>query len=143
VCFDLESQRLLCEKLDTSNIPRSKLRDSKVVEGRLFTACAAVAQLEEKQAIAQKTGTIVVDMESYFVARLCRDKGIRYCSVRGIFDRMCDDIDDLNVVVDAEGSAQVNLFKYPKLILKIPMLKKKMGLVNRAMGEVVESFLLA
>lgn len=116
-------------------------KNEHIIPGKHLTVQAPLVSKEQKEKAHAQTGAIAVDMESYFVARICRDKGISYCSVRGIFDRMTDDIEGLDVIVGNEGCSKVNVFKHPKLILKIPMLKKKMGLVNRAMGNVVEIIL--
>src|SRR5688500_11663817 len=60
--------------------------------GRVVTSGHIVRTLDEKQALASQCGAIAVDMESYGVAEVCRDKSIRFMAIRVISDDMSADL---------------------------------------------------
>lgn len=119
-----------------------------IVCGKLFTSPTGLTCRAEKKAVADQTGAIAVDMESFVVARLCQEHGIAYQAVRGIYDTFEENIEDLDVPATETGDISaakmvVNILKDPKLVLKLPALKKRLGLVNRGMGQVIEEYLSA
>lgn len=60
--------------------------------GRLVTADALVRTVDEKQALADATGGLAVDLESLAVAQVARDTKTRFLAVRVISDDMSADL---------------------------------------------------
>lgn len=60
--------------------------------GRLVTADALVRTVREKQALAEATGGLAVDLESLAVAQVARDTKTRFLAVRVISDDMSADL---------------------------------------------------
>lgn len=114
--------------------------------GLLMTSSAVLKNRDEKQSAANKYQARAVDMESYAIARICLENAIDYLSVRGVFDTLDDDISALGEPYTAHGDLRagkmvVNLVRSPKLILQVPGLQRRMGVVNRRLGEVIDWYL--
>ncbi|MEZ6067791.1 MAG: 5'-methylthioadenosine nucleosidase [Planctomycetaceae bacterium] len=60
--------------------------------GRLATARHIVHTVAEKREIHQRTGAIAVDMESLDVAEVCRERQVKFLSVRGVTDDCSADL---------------------------------------------------
>jgi len=54
--------------------------------GRLLTATAVVSSPEEKRALGEKHQAVAVDMESAYLARLCKERGVPFGCIRSISD---------------------------------------------------------
>lgn len=114
--------------------------------GKLLTLDRVLKNRSEKESAAHKYSAQAVDMESSLIADICSKNGIDYLSVRGVFDTLDDDISSLGEPYTDRGDLlasklAVNLVKSPRLILQVPGLQKRMGLVNRRLGEVVDWFI--
>ena len=72
--------QLICDGNEAIHLSESKHPKT------LLTVDQVVDTREEKQRIRELTGADLVDMESYAVARYCRDKKIAFQSVRIVFD---------------------------------------------------------
>ncbi len=146
-CGDLVSVSSVCFEGETIVLenPSTQGGAGQVV-GKLFTSRTILKNKVEKEAAHQQTGAMAVDMESFPIAKICRERGIKYSSIRGIFDEVDDDFETLIFGFHMSGDLDVkrtavNVLKDPRAILKIPALKKKLGLVNRAMEKVVQAYL--
>ncbi len=60
--------------------------------GKTLTVDRMVRSIAEKQALAEKTGAIAVDMESYAIAALCRERKTRFLAVRAVSDDLSADL---------------------------------------------------
>jgi len=58
--------------------------------GRLLSVDRILREPEEKRALAQQHGAIACDMESFAVAEVCRQAGVRLMSVRVVSDTVDD-----------------------------------------------------
>ena len=81
------------------------------------------------------------------VLKACAKRNVACLVVRGVFDELSDDLENLGVPFDQQGNlvpgkVVVNLLKSPKLILQLPHLQKKAMLVNRQLAKVVEWFVI-
>ena len=59
-------------------------------QGRLLTVDRIIREPHEKRALAEKHGTLACDMESFAVAEVCRQAGVKWMSVRIISDTVDD-----------------------------------------------------
>ncbi len=60
--------------------------------GKLATAGHIVRTVDEKRQTAERTGAIAVDMESLAVAEVCRERKVKFLSIRGISDDCSADL---------------------------------------------------
>jgi len=120
--------------------------DQPFFEGTLLTSDHVLKNRQEKDEAANSFGAVAVDMESFAIAKMCEQQNVDYLSVRGIFDRLEDNIEALGEPYDDQGNLKAgalaaNLVKSPKLILSVPELKKRSDLVNRNLGKIVMWYL--
>lgn len=67
-------------------------RSVRVHTGRLLTLDRIIRSAEEKRAVGAKHAALAVDMESMAVARVCRDRQVRFLAVRVISDDLSHDL---------------------------------------------------
>lgn len=60
--------------------------------GRTLTIDHIVSQVGEKQALAEQTKAIAVDMETHAIASVCRERKIRFVAVRAVSDDLSEDL---------------------------------------------------
>lgn len=60
--------------------------------GKIVTADHIVRTIVEKEALAERTGGLAVDLESLAVAQICRDRKVKFMAVRVISDDMSADL---------------------------------------------------
>ena len=60
--------------------------------GRTLTVDQMVRTIAEKQALAEQTGAIAVDMETHAVATVCHERKTRFLAVRSISDDMTSNL---------------------------------------------------
>lgn len=114
--------------------------------GVLYTSPSVLKNRGEKDSAQKKYAADAVDMESYPVAVLCWEKKISYRCARAVFDTLDDNLEAIGEPYDADGNIQpskmaANLIKNPKLILELPDLKRRAGLVSQSLAPVVDEFL--
>lgn len=114
--------------------------------GKIFTSPSVLKNSTEKTNCAKEHNAIAVDMESSAIIAACEKNQARCLVVRGVFDELEDNLEDLGEPYDVHGELKpgkmaLSLIKSPKLILQIPALQKKASLVNRNLARVVEWFL--
>ena len=67
-------------------------RPARVHTGRLLSVDRIIRAAEEKRAVGIKHAALAVDMESMAVARVCRDRQVRFLAVRVISDDLSHDL---------------------------------------------------
>ncbi|MBX3450044.1 MAG: 5'-methylthioadenosine nucleosidase [Planctomycetaceae bacterium] len=60
--------------------------------GRVYTTDAIVRTVSEKRSLAANSGAIAVDMESFAVARVCRERQVRCLVIRALTDDVTADL---------------------------------------------------
>lgn len=60
--------------------------------GRTLTVDHIVREVAEKQALAERTNAIAVDMETHAVALVCRERKTRFVAVRAVSDDLSEDL---------------------------------------------------
>ena len=60
--------------------------------GRLLTTDKLIRTRAEKEALGQQYGALACDMETYAVAEVCRERQVRFLSVRIISDALADEL---------------------------------------------------
>jgi adenosylhomocysteine nucleosidase len=72
--------------------------------GRSLTVEEVVATVEEKAELRRSTGADIVEMESYWLARLAREKGLAFLAARTVLDAAGDALPDIPGLVRPDGS---------------------------------------
>lgn len=103
----------------------------------ITTSKTVLKNKSEKEQKALQTACALVDMESYFIAKQCSENNISYSGLRGVFDRLEDDLENMEDFYSEEGDLKqpaiaINLLKNPKLILQLPSLKKRSDSLQKA-----------
>ena len=76
--------------------------------GRTLTVEKMVRKIAEKQELAEKTNAIAVDMETYAIASLCRERKERFLAVRAVSDDLSADLpDEVLSLVGETGAVRV------------------------------------
>lgn len=114
-------------------------------QGNLVSVKRPAKNTEEKRALYLATKAKAVDMESHAVATLCRDKGIGYNVVRGVFDAHNEDIEAMGEPYNEGGNLSAlklaaNLIKTPKMAFALPELKKRIDLIGERLTAAVDVF---
>jgi adenosylhomocysteine nucleosidase len=133
-----EATNSLTDNLQSKSIPTHA--------GDLFTSGQVLKNKNEKQKASADFSAMAVDMESFHIAKKCKEAGCDYISARGIFDTVNDNLEDIGEPYDKQGNLKastlaVNILKNPKLIFSLPGLKKRMDLINKNMRPVIEWYL--
>ena len=117
---------------------------AQIVVGGGITADRLITEPKEKKALGESFASIVVDMESYWVARLAKDKGLPFFAIRAISDEMTFPLPALAQFYDAErgwdlGKSILHFLAYPNEAILLPYVYRH---VRRAQ-ESLAHFLLA
>jgi adenosylhomocysteine nucleosidase len=88
--------------------------------GRLLTTNAIVASPAEKRALGERTGALIVDMESAAIARACAAKAIPFISVRAVSDTVDTGLSPDVVRLLADG--RVSIWKAIRVLIRKPSL---------------------
>jgi adenosylhomocysteine nucleosidase len=77
--------------------------------GRLLTADRIIRLPQEKQALGREYAALAVDMESFAVAEVCRQRGIPFLAVRVVHDAVDDKLprDIERLLAQKSGAAQL------------------------------------
>ncbi|QDT63925.1 5'-methylthioadenosine/S-adenosylhomocysteine nucleosidase [Calycomorphotria hydatis] len=80
---------------------------SRLHVGGLFTSDSIVREVAAKRDLANRYKAIAVDMESYAVAEICRQQGIRFMAVRAISDDLSADLPQgMEAILSRSGARQ-------------------------------------
>lgn len=60
--------------------------------GRTLTVDKIVRQVSEKQALAEQSGAIAIDMETHAIACVCRERKTKFMAVRAVSDDLSTDL---------------------------------------------------
>jgi adenosylhomocysteine nucleosidase len=106
--------------------------------GRVVMADHLVRTIAEKQKLASATGALAVDMESFAVARVCRETKTRFLAVRVICDDLETDLPSevLSIVGD---SGSLRLGAALGALWKRPASFKDMWRLRETAGKAAES----
>lgn len=139
------------KKLSLDCAERSSLQDAITANlychsGSLLTSNTVLKNGEEKRVAKAISQTDAVDMESFGLAKLCHDHGIRYLSLRGVFDTVDENLESLGEPYDETGNLSAikisrNLLKNPKLILTLPDLKKRLNRIQMNLKPAIDWYL--
>ncbi|MDD2710879.1 MAG: hypothetical protein PHV34_23105 [Verrucomicrobiae bacterium] len=83
----------------------------------LYTANSIVARHEDKVDIYRRTGMSIVDMESYSVYSLAREKGIPFMGIHAVTDTAEEDIPALEIITPFLMSN--SLWRYPRIFFEL------------------------
>jgi adenosylhomocysteine nucleosidase len=87
--LDAAGQRLVVDlKVD----PQSLAQTPGVHVGPLLTVDHVVRTPDEKRALADRHEALAVDVESYAVAQVCRERGVRFLAIRIVSDPVDDEL---------------------------------------------------
>ncbi|SFI63315.1 phosphorylase family protein [Planctomicrobium piriforme] len=108
--------------------------------GHICATDHIVRHVEEKQALALKTGAIAVDMESLGVAQVCRDRGTRFMAIRAISDDLSGDLPpEVLAVLGPKGTVRAgallgSILKRPGCVKDFLSLREHAQLAAQRLG---------
>jgi hopanoid-associated phosphorylase len=118
-------------------------------EGKLLTSARAVGSLEEKAMLFRQTGAAAVDMESLSVARVARERGVPFVTVRVIVDSAEDSL-PAAVTAAADSSGHLRLWRLMGALVRTPAdlggllrLARRYRAANRSLATVGQAGSLA
>ena len=130
------SDRDLLAQLAAVSVPKTR-----TVRGRCVTASHVVKSRGAKEELGRRANALVVDMESYWMARQARDAGVPFVAVRAVLDEMAHDLSALGPVLDpAEGSPFcARIVRHPGVVPLLPRLFFCMRLAQRSLWEFLQA----
>lgn len=125
---------------------KTDLKNPEIKPGTLLTVNSPLKNQKEKISAYEKYQAQAVDMESFSAVNLFNQKHIPYYSVRGIFDELTDNLEDIGEPYHKTGELSAlklskNLIRSPKQILTLPKLQKKMSLIQKNLLPVILKYL--
>lgn len=127
-CLHSENEKVDLEKSILQKAENIlKKMDLHFERGPLFTSSIILENQEKKLQAGDKTGALAVDMETFFLARFCREKQLPFLSARVIFDPLDWDLGDLSNL----GFASV--FN-PRFLFNIPRYQRAAALGNKRLA---------
>lgn len=109
-----------------------------VVSGPTATTPGIITTPAGKQDLGRRTGTIAVDMESYWVARLASERGLPFLALRAISDAQKDCLPAFHQILDVNGDPSarrlgVHLIRHPGSLVALLRLARNAGRARRAL----------
>lgn len=145
--------KILCEAGDFVALGEGELKKTAEVlqmaffSGSLYSSSSVLETPDQKQKIFGKTGALAVDMESFAVAILCRERGIPYVSIRAIFDPFDWNLADLAAAQSIDAGGEVNkkglaigVCKNPRLLLSLPKFQRAASFANKVITRALLEF---
>lgn len=115
--------------------------------GSLYSSSSVLETPDQKQKIYKETLALAVDMESFTVAILCRERGISYVSIRAIFDPFDWNLADLAAAQSIDAGGEVNkkglaigVCKNPRLLLGLPKYQRAASFANKVITRALLEF---
>jgi len=113
---------------------------------KLYSSKMMLKNQGEKQVVHKEYQADLVDMESYPLAKACQRKGIPYLGIRGVFDELSDDLENLNLPFKESGELHpskltLNLITHPKLVFTLPAYKKRLEQLQKTWEDVIKWYL--
>lgn len=112
----------------------------------LFSSDVVLKNAREKIEAHKEFQSDLVDMESFAVACVCRERSVPYVALRAIFDEVADDLESIGEPYDASGDLSaakltVNLLKNPSLFLSLPELKRRSDRVQKSLKRAITTLI--
>jgi nucleoside phosphorylase len=109
--------------------------------GGCVTVGAIVSKPSQKRALAAAYGAQVVEMETYWVARLAEELGLSLACVRVVCDALEDELPDLSMALDPVGQPKPlamarRLLTRPGTAARLPALASAFGRAQRRLEQV-------
>lgn len=128
---------LACQAPDTT----AKLR-----QGSSVTTTQLVSQFESRQALGKIFQADIVDMESYWTARIASAKGVPFLAIRAISDSMRDNLPPFDRMLDSNGSWQrkeagLYFLTHPQQMIKLFTLFRNARQAGRNLSTLVDCLL--
>jgi len=128
--------------LDLKVDPATLGQTSGVHVGRLLTADRIVRLPGEKQSLGEQYHAMAVDMESYAVAEVCRDRRVRFLAIRVVNDSVDDELprDVEHLLAQKTGAARFgaavgSIWRRPSSIKDMLRLKKTAKEASRRLAK--------
>ena len=91
----------------------------KCAHGTGFTVSNVVTSAKAKRDLWREFGALAVDMETFQVASICRDRSVPAVCVRVVSDSSDEDLPDFNRVLSRDG--EIIGWRVPSVLLSSPM----------------------
>jgi nucleoside phosphorylase len=110
----------------------------RVVLGPTVTTPGIATTPGERQRLASQTGAVAVDMESYWVARMARDRGLPFLALRAISDTQEDRLLPFDQMEGADGETSLrrlaaHLLREPGSLAAVAGLARNAARARRAL----------
>lgn len=116
--------------------------------GRLLTSDAIVRLVDEKRQLAARHAALAVDMESLAVAQVCRERSVRFLSVRAISDDLSGDLPpEVLSLVGATGTTRLGsalgaIFKRPDSVRDMWKLRQSAHVAARRLATFLDGIVI-
>lgn len=116
-------------------LPRGAARGAALTVERVVTTAAA------KRALFERTGALVVEMESFWAGETARALGVPLACVRVVVDEHDESLPDLTAALDQVGRPRTlrllkQLVASPSTVAALPRLAQAFGRAQQALGRV-------
>lgn len=116
--------------------------------GAAVTVEHVVPSAAAKRALFERTGALVVEMESYWAARAARAAGLPIACLRAVIDRQDESLPDLTSALDQVGRPRTlrllrHLVAQPGTIAALPRVARAFGIAQDALVRVGRDVLAA
>ncbi len=115
-----DSCRTAKSSLDLDAPLTTKLLDGlNCAHGTGLTVSSVITSARAKRELWREFGSIAVDMETFQVASICRDRSVPAVCVRVVSDSSDEDLPDFNRVLGADG--EIIGWRVPSVLLSSPV----------------------
>ena len=115
-------------------------------QGPIITVARVVWRASEKQAVADASAAIGIDMESAAVARVAASAKVPFLAVRAVSDKVGEDLPmDLNMWLSSSGSLRgiIEVIRHPSMLREFYRMKGHADEANETLRRFFQSFLVA
>jgi len=115
-------------------------------QGPIISVARVLWQASEKQALADASAAIGIDMESAAVARVAALRKIPFLAVRAVSDKVGKDLPmDLNLWLSSSGSLRgiIEVIRHPSVLREFYHMKGHADEANETLRRFFQSFLVA
>ena len=124
---------------------RLDTRNKAIIAGTSLVVDRIIRLPEEKKSLRASTGADVIDMESYWIGQICKQKGIPFLALRAVSDQADDLLPDLGDAVDQPGSmewaAAWSLLRHPGEWGRLLHFIQNMGAARRSLNQFLDEFI--
>ncbi len=123
-----------------------RARRIRFVQGRSLSTLDVVIDPRSKQKLGAVHDAGVVDMESYWVARIATERGVPFLSVRTVSDTSCQRIPDFGRFMKANGSFKpretcLYFSRHPTHLIDMMRMSRNVSRAKRNLWMALESFI--